>query len=236
MTRSLKHSLLLSAALGVLTLTGCREGFDYEYAVNNRFVQIGCAGHLNDQTPPKTPPDSGSFFRLGLPWWIDATGRSVYGLALSLLADADTFGRGVAVAPLLGREKMTGAVCGILVVANEVRGVSVAFLNVVGGRCNLQIGVLNVAEVIYYQGYVDVQLGLANGGGGAGVQIAPLFNQSDERSRFQLGLVNWVESEKEKHRGCQIGAVNVATGGFQLGLVNINEKPTLFKVFPLVNF
>jgi len=236
MTRSRKHSLLLSAALGVLALTGCREGFDYEYAVNNDFFQIGCAGHLTGKEPPKTPPESGSFFRLGLPWWISEDGRPVYGLALSLLADADTFGKGVAVAPLLAREKMTGVVCGLLVVANEVRGVSVACLNFIGGRCHLQIGVLNVAEILYTQGYVDVQLGLANGGGGVGVQIAPLFNQSDERSRFQLGLVNWVESEKEKHRGCQIGAVNIATGGFQLGLVNINEKPTLFKVFPLVNF
>ena len=160
----------------------------------------------------------------------------MYGLALSLLVDDDTFGRGVAVAPLVFREKMDGVVCGILVVANEVRGVSVGCLNFIGGRCNLQIGVLNVAEVIYYQGYVDVQLGLANGGGGAGVQISPIFNQSDERNRFQLGLVNWVESQKEKHRGCQIGAVNIASGGFQLGLININEKPTLFKVFPLVNF
>jgi len=236
MRRSLCLILPIAAAAGVLTLTGCRDGFDYEYAVNNDFIQIGCAGHLNDKKPPETPPESGSWFRLGLPWWIWADGRPVYGLSLSLLADADIFGKGVAVAPLLAREKMTGVVCGLLVGANEVRGVSVACLNIIARRCDLQIGILNVAEFLYTQGYVDVQLGLANGGGGAGVQIALLFNQSDERSCFQLGLVNWVESEREKHRGCQIGAVNIATGGFQLGLVNINDNPTLFKVFPLVNF
>ena len=57
MRKSLYLVLLLAATLGMLTLTGCgRDGFDYEYAVNNRFIQIGCAGHLNDQTPPKTPP------------------------------------------------------------------------------------------------------------------------------------------------------------------------------------
>ncbi len=82
----------------------------------------------------------------------------------------------------------------------------------------IQLGVINSTG--------KIQLGAVNGAG-----VVQLGAWNVQGRGLQIGGVNWSSGKL-----FQFGAVNRADGGFQIGLLNYNERGALLKLFPVINF
>lgn len=240
----------------VLSVAFCGCAGDYTYAIDCGSAQVGCRytvilpeEGVICRTQEENQGERKANFRFGFPWWVHTcnkekeAGTTINGIILSPLLNIDCGTlNGAALSCIFAQDKINGLlIAPLFSMTEEMNGISLSCWNWSSDKAGFQVGLINFCAFLWAPGDVDLQIGILNEAGRASFQTG-LLNNSWVSPRIQFGLVNTVEKpnkfvpEGGKWPSAQIGLYNDSPGGFQIGLLNRNERSRLWKWCPLINF
>lgn len=181
-----------------------------QFAIETRYIQIGCCWKMSGTPPNPKRRKYGSrpWLRIAFPFWVNDydldESNGVNGIVISPLLDFSPVLNGVAFAPVCFETKCNGVVFAPFVsIPACLNGLSIAPVNFCVDGHSVQLGVMNWRGV-FGRGSGQKHNGLAQIG---------ICNRALETNRFQIGLFNDSRRKQESvdsNPYLQIGLVNLS--------------------------
>lgn len=155
---------------------------------------------------------------------VSSVNNATHGLDLGLLAAITEVGSGINIAPLVKSDHHTGLQIAMASHTLRTDGILIApYSNwLVGWEQRPRETMVNGAQIGIIAMTNEVN----------GVQLSMIANVANDVDGLQIGLSN---KTRRVGYGSQVGLVNVADRGLQIGLLNFNKNGFL-PFFPLINF